>query len=204
VKDPESKKKLKDVYGIGTEATRATIIKELMTRGFLVNEAKKKNLIPTEAAYLLVDALPDEMTYPDSTAIWENNLHLMVEGDAELEQFLSEQIDFTKMLCQKANNSSLPLNGDHQCPRCKKGVLQLKNGKNGPFWGCSNFPRCRATCDDVEGKPKEMPKLELCPRCKQGSLRLINGKNGAFWGCTNYPDCMATFNDNNGKPNLGN
>jgi len=204
VKNPESKKKLKDVYGIGTEATRATIIKELMTRGFLVNEAKKKNLLPTESAYLLIDALPDEMTYPDSTAIWENNLHLMVEGDAELEQFLHEQIVFTKLLCQKANDSSLPLNGEHQCPRCKKGVLQLKNGKNGAFWGCSNFPRCRATCDDENGKPKEMPKLELCPRCKQGSLRLINGKNGAFWGCTNYPSCMATFNDQDGKPNLGN
>lgn len=204
VKNPESKKKLKDVYGIGTEATRATIIKELMTRGFLVNEAKKKNLIPTEAAYLLIDALPDEMTYPDSTAIWENNLHLMVEGDAELEQFLSEQIAFTKLLCQKANDSNLPLNGDHQCPRCQKGVMQLKNGKNGAFWGCSNFPRCRATSDDDNGKPKEMPKLELCPRCKQGSLRMINGKNGAFWGCTNYPSCMATFNDQDGKPNLGN
>ncbi|WP_110953823.1 DNA topoisomerase 3 [Anaerosinus massiliensis] len=203
VKNPELKKKLKDVYGIGTEATRATIIKELMSRGFMVTEAKKKFLVPTDAAYLLIDALPDEVIYPDSTAIWENNLHSMAEGDAELEQFVSEQIGFTKMLCEKANQTSLPLNGEHPCPRCRKGVLQLKNGKNGPFWGCSNFPRCRATCDDENGKPKEMEKLALCPRCKEGSLRLINGKNGSFWGCTNYPSCTATYNDLNGKPNIG-
>lgn len=204
VKNPDAKKKLKDVYGIGTEATRATIIKELITRGFLTtDDTKKKMLLPTESAYLLVDALPDEMTYPDSTALWEDYLHSMAQGEAELNAFLSEQIEFTRLLCQKSEEVTLPLNGAHQCPRCKKGVLQLKNGKNGAFWGCSNFPRCRATCDDENGKPKEMPKQELCPRCKEGSLRLINGKNGAFWGCSNYPSCMATFNDSGGKPDFG-
>lgn len=202
VKNPEAKKKLKDVYGIGTEATRATIIKELMSRGFIENEAKKKNLIPTDAAYLLVDALPDEMTYPDSTAIWEDNLHSMIEGEVALEGFLEEQVSFTRLLCTKAKEIDLPLNGAHQCPRCKKGVLQLRNGKNGAFWGCSNFPQCRASTDDDKGKPKSMPQLALCPRCKQGSLRLINGKNGAFWGCSNFPACSATFNDLNGKPNI--
>lgn len=203
VKNPESKKKLRDVYGIGTEATRATIIKELITRGFLENEGNKKYLVPTEASYLLVDALPDEMTYPDFTAIWEDQLHSMAEGGAELATFMAGQVSFTRLLCEKANEIRLPLNGEHQCPRCKKGVLQLRNGKNGDFWGCSNFPRCRATTDDDNGKPKKMIQLELCPRCKEGSLRLINGRNGAFWGCTNYPNCSATFNDACGKPELG-
>lgn len=201
VKNPESKKKLKDVYGIGTEATRATIIKELITRGFLQHE--KKALVPTEAAYLLVDALPDEMTYPDSTAIWEDRLHSMAEGDAELDEFLQDQIAFSTLLCRKADEIHLPLSGAHPCPRCRKGVLQRREGKNGVFWGCSNFPRCRASCDDEDGKPKEMPQLALCPQCKEGSLHRINGKNGAFWGCANYPSCTATFNDLDGKPNLG-
>lgn len=34
VKDVEVKKKLKDIYGIGTEATRATIIEDLVKRNF--------------------------------------------------------------------------------------------------------------------------------------------------------------------------
>lgn len=200
VKNPESKKKLKDVYGIGTEATRATIIKELITRGFLRHE--KKNLVPTDAAYLLVDALPDEMTYPDSTAIWEDQLHSMAEGDAELEAFLRQQTAFTGLLCQKADAIRLPLGGKHRCPRCKQGVLQKRSGKNGDFWGCSNFPRCRASTDDDNGKPKAIPEQALCPRCKEGTLRPISGKNGAFWGCTNYPSCIATYDDLAGKPNL--
>lgn len=28
------------------------------------------------------------------------------------------------------------------CPRCG-GTLVLRNGKNGQFWGCSNYPRCK-------------------------------------------------------------
>ena len=30
------------------------------------------------------------------------------------------------------------------CPECG-GVLRKRNGKNGEFWGCSNFPRCKYT-----------------------------------------------------------
>lgn len=41
VKDDSLKKKLKEVQGIGTEATRATIINELIRRKFLVEEGKK-------------------------------------------------------------------------------------------------------------------------------------------------------------------
>ena len=80
VKDDSLKKKLKEVQGIGTEATRATIIQELIQRKFLMAEGKKKYLKPTDNAYLLVDALPDEMLYPDETAIWEERLYQMSLG----------------------------------------------------------------------------------------------------------------------------
>ena len=153
VKDEDAKKKLKDVYGIGTEATRATIIDDLIKRQFLRAEGRKKYLVPTDAAYLLVDALPDEMIYPDSTAIWEDHLHSMAAGDGELEAFLSAQIDFTRLLCQKALDIHLPVQGEHPCPRCQQGVMLKRRGKNGEFWGCSNYPRCRMSCDDKNGEP---------------------------------------------------
>ena len=28
------------------------------------------------------------------------------------------------------------------CPKCRTGKLQIKNGKYGEFYGCSNFPLC--------------------------------------------------------------
>ena len=156
VKDSEVKKKLKDIYGIGTEATRASIIEDLIKRGFLQTEGKKKYLIPTSIAYTLIDALPDELTYPDFTAVWEDYLHSLSEGEGTVDDFLAKQVQFTQDLCMKANKTVLIAKDDKnifKCPRCHRGVLVKRNGKNGPFWGCSNFPNCRMTCNDVDGKP---------------------------------------------------
>ena len=152
VKNPESKKQLKDVYGIGTEATRAAIIDDLIKRKFLT--VKKKILHPTDKAYLLVDALPDDLTYPDSTAIWEDKLHSMSDGEGTLEEFLAGQIKFTTELCEKAEHAEIEMAEDvTKCPRCKTGVMVKREGKNGIFWGCSNYPRCKMTAEDKDNKP---------------------------------------------------
>ena len=151
VKNPESKKQLKDVYGIGTEATRAAIIDDLIQREFL--RVVKKNLYPTKKAYLLIDALPDEMTYPDATAIWEDKLHSMSAGDGTLEDFLSGQVQFTSKLCAAATKAKFAeAEGVFKCPTCGSALVKRK-GKNGEFWGCRAYPKCRTTFDDKNGAP---------------------------------------------------
>ena len=156
VKDPELRLKLKDVYGIGTEATRAAIIDDLIQRKFLISARdKKKSLMPTEKAFMLIDALPDALTYPDATAIWEDKLYLMSDGKGTLEDFLSGQAKFTGELCADAVNAKFKAPaGAYQCPRCQKGIMVKRNGKNGVFWGCSKYPNCTMTCNDVNGKPE--------------------------------------------------
>lgn len=155
VKNPELKQQLKEVAGIGTEATRATIIKELIDRRFLQEEGKKKYLVPTDQAYLLIDALPDDLTYPDATAVWEYALQRMAEGGEKLEDFLTEQVRLTARLCGSAKQQQIPLKEGYICHRCGQGVLQPRQGRNGAFWGCSRYPACRGTCDDDQGKPKQ-------------------------------------------------
>ncbi len=151
VKNPDAKKQLKDVYGIGTEATRAAIIDDLTKRGFL--KVVKKTLCPTEKAYLLIDALPDDMTYPDATAIWEDKLHSMSAGDGTLEDFLAGQVKFTSQLCAAAKTAKFAdVEGVFKCPKCGSALVKRK-GKNGEFWGCTSYPKCRATFDDKNGKP---------------------------------------------------
>lgn len=151
VKNPDAKKQLKDVYGIGTEATRAAIIDDLIRRGFL--QVTKKILQPTAQAYLLIDALPDAMTYPDATAIWEDKLHSMSEGDGTLEDFLAGQVQFTRELVTAATTAHFALaEGVFKCPKCGSALVK-RNGKNGAFWGCKAYPKCRTTFDDKDGKP---------------------------------------------------
>lgn len=154
VQNPEAKKQLKAVYGIGTEATRATILDELLHKRKLLKEmGKKKYLLPAESAYLLIDAMPEELSYPDFTAIWEDRLHSMAEGEGSLDSFIQSQIEFTDKLCQKANTASLAADDAKKCPRCGIGIMQKRHGKNGDFWGCSNYPRCKMSCNDRDGKP---------------------------------------------------
>ncbi|MBQ7516087.1 MAG: DNA topoisomerase 3 [Schwartzia sp.] len=157
VKDPATKKKLRDVSGIGTEATRASIIEDLIKRRFLKTEGKKKILSPQPSAELLIDALPEEMTLPDKTAVWEDELHSMAAGQGAIENFLREQADFARRLCEAARHTEMAAGelpaGTYRCPRCQKGILTKRHGKNGDFWGCSAFPQCRMTCDDKNGAP---------------------------------------------------
>lgn len=41
----------------------------------------------------------------------------------------------------------VPVRAGDQCPVCRHGVIQQKNGRNGVFLGCTNYPRCRATAN---------------------------------------------------------
>ncbi|MBR4904376.1 MAG: DNA topoisomerase III, partial [Selenomonadaceae bacterium] len=210
VKNPESKKQLKDVYGIGTEATRAAIIDDLIKRGFL--EVKKKNLLPTAQAYLLIDALPDEMTYPDATAIWEDKLHSMSAGDGTLEDFLAGQVKFTSELCMAATTAKFTeAENIFKCPNCGSALVKIKGKDGNFFWGCTNYPECKTTFEDDGGKPDFDRKLrssrlikEGAPKCPNCGSALVKreGKNGEFWGCSAYPECRIMFEDDNGKPDF--
>ena len=153
VKDEAAKKMLRDVSGIGTEATRASIIEDLIRRKFLRAAGKKKILTPTAEAYLLIDALPDTMTYPDATAIWEDRLHAMAEGVGTPEEFLAGQEAFARDLCNAARTAKIGGGAGIPCPACGRGVMLKRKGKHGDFWGCSAFPQCRMTANDANGKP---------------------------------------------------
>ncbi|MDR1509461.1 MAG: hypothetical protein LBS53_07460 [Synergistaceae bacterium] len=73
VKDPQIRAKLKEVQGIGTEATQENIIGVLFKRGYLAK--RKKQVVSTELGKLLIDLLStgkaSVMVNPDMTALWE-------------------------------------------------------------------------------------------------------------------------------------
>ncbi|PTT25815.1 DNA topoisomerase III [Pseudomonas sp. HMWF021] len=89
VEDPLLKQKLKDTTGIGTEATRASIIQGLLDRGYLVKNGKA--LAATPAAFSLIDAVPRAIADPGTTAIWEQALDMVQSGEMSLEEFVTKQ-----------------------------------------------------------------------------------------------------------------
>ncbi|MBQ3441894.1 MAG: DNA topoisomerase III [Selenomonadaceae bacterium] len=151
VKDDALKAELKECSGIGTEATRAGIIEKLQDNGFL--ELAGKFFAPTEKARMAVKILPDEMIYPDTTALWEKELEEVAAGKESFEQFYQSQLSGLSTLLDKAKTVRItPSAGTVLCPNCGKAMIRRK-GKNGFFWGCSNYPECKTTARDDKGKP---------------------------------------------------
>lgn len=86
VSDPQIKKVLKETDGLGTEATRASIIELLFKRRFLLREGKC--IKATEAGKKVVQSLPDAISLPDMTAHWEQMLKKMSIGECPYNDFM--------------------------------------------------------------------------------------------------------------------
>ena len=74
--------------GLGTPATRASIIEKLTKSGFIKRE--KKNLVVTENGTDLISVMPDIIKSASMTADWENSLSLMAQGKFTSQQFMAD------------------------------------------------------------------------------------------------------------------
>lgn len=74
--------------GIGTPATRAGIIENLIYKGFIKRD--KKNLISTHKGVSLVAIVGEEFKSAETTANWEMKLSEIAKGSLSKEEFLSE------------------------------------------------------------------------------------------------------------------
>jgi DNA topoisomerase-3 len=109
VEDPLLKQKLKDTTGIGTEATRASIIQGLLDRGYLVKNGKA--LAATPAAFSLIDAVPRAIADPGTTAIWEQALDMVQSGEMSLEEFVTKQAAWMSKQVSRCAGLSLSISG---------------------------------------------------------------------------------------------
>lgn len=144
VNDPRLKQKLRDTTGIGTEATRAGIIKGLIDRGYLLK--KKRALMASAAAHTLIEAVPAAIADPGMTAIWEQALDEIEVGRLTLDAFVAKQASWIAQLVAHYGTLTLALSVEASpaCPICNASMLRRK-GKSGPFWSCTHYPDCKGT-----------------------------------------------------------
>ena len=74
--------------GLGTPATRAGIIENLIFKGFI--ERDKKNLVATHKGISLVTIVEDTFKSAKTTAEWEMKLSDIAQGKASKDEFLKE------------------------------------------------------------------------------------------------------------------
>ena len=122
--------------GLGTPATRANIIENLVKSGLL--ERKAKQMLPTEKGKNLIAVLPDSVKSPLLTAEWENHLGRIQRGEMSATDFMIAIGKF-----------ALSIVKTHSTPTEEYKALFPSDRKSGEVIG--KCPRCGA---DVTEAPK--------------------------------------------------
>ncbi len=118
-------------FGLGTPATRAAIIEELIAAGYI--ERKKKQLVSTEYGRKFVASLPENVKSAELTAHWEQSLYDIENGIGNADSLLSEIIKNVSDIVtfEKSNGSRTVVSRTKTvgtCPRCGKPVVENSKG----------------------------------------------------------------------------
>ncbi len=116
VRDPLLRKRLRDSAGIGTPATRSTILETLLTRGFVTRKGQRLESTPKGEA--LVNDLPLWLVQVETTAMWEDWLNRICElrsddviAATQRDRFVNRQLDRLEQYLQELQQQHGPVSG---------------------------------------------------------------------------------------------
>ena len=126
--------------GLGTPATRASVIERLLKRGYIVR--KGKSLLSTERGEALVDVACPSLKTPLLTAQWELELSRVERGEVALSDFLYGIEQYTRDVVDEARRDydpgkAMAVSGRKvlcACPDCGASVVLSRTGGQ---WQCS-------------------------------------------------------------------
>ena len=125
IADTDSRKAISDC-GIGTPATRASIIETLLLRDFIRRE--KKTLLPTEKGLSVYGIVKDQrIANAEMTGNWELALSAIEAGKASAEDFSTRIKDYTAEICREllALQIVQPQYPTYRCPVCGEDAVGI-------------------------------------------------------------------------------
>jgi DNA topoisomerase-3 len=186
IRDPRLRALLKLENGIGTPATRSKIVETLEARNYIVLQGD--NYIPTERGRAVIKAVPDWMSSPETSAVWEDYLAQICEitDDTEAlrmrDNFVEKQTKLIEKLIKEMKEKydgdlGERIDGGSVSPKMKKAIetiSQRKGIKEDPEI-LKDFNKAKAFLDEHLGEnAAPMPPSE-----KQiGLARKIMGQCG--------------------------
>lgn len=129
IEEPELREAMKD-SGIGTPATRASIIERLISVGYIERDGRA--LHATEKGVQVIRLLGEHaLTSPELTGDWEHRLALIEKGEdsrpafmRDIEKFISETVqELDKLKGVKIERAKLG-----PCPVCGREVVENRKG----------------------------------------------------------------------------
>lgn len=130
--DDELREALKE-KGLGTPATRASIIETLIRRNYL--QRQKKALLSTEAGRYLISLIGDQrLKSAAMTGEWESKLKKIERSAYDPDQFMAEIISFTRHMLEIGVQPGIDETRLGDCPLCGQDVIEGRQG-----YGCSRW-----------------------------------------------------------------
>ncbi|MFA9188766.1 DNA topoisomerase 3 [Flavobacterium magnesitis] len=127
IQNEEERKVLQNI-GIGTPATRASIIETLFTRNYI--ERDKKSLIPTEKGLQVYELVKDrKIADVAMTAEWELALQKIENNEADAEAFQKEMETYAHSISNELLQTTIVHKNLPQliCPKCKTQQLIIRD-----------------------------------------------------------------------------
>lgn len=126
MENKEEQKALSNI-GIGTPATRASIIETLLSRNYIIR--KSKTLHPTEKGIQVYNLIKDKkIANVQMTAEWEIALDRIEKGELNKDQFMNDIQHYTAEITNELLSLSIPQENIPQlnCPKCQQHTLIIK------------------------------------------------------------------------------
>lgn len=127
IEDMDQQKALASI-GIGTPATRASIIETLLSRNYVIR--KSKALLPTEKGLKVYDLVKDKkISNVQMTAEWEIALDKIEKKELNRNQFIDDIQNYTaeitnELLALNISQENIP---ELKCPKCQNQNLIIKD-----------------------------------------------------------------------------
>ena len=179
--------------GLGTKATRASIIDTLFQRNYV----EGKNLEVTDLGLNISDILMKnvpKITDEAMTKSFEEDMEKIRENKIKPEAVLNKAQEVIKDIIKdfevkgdKLGNSLKDTFQDTKdkletigpCTKCKNGTLKLRKGKFGRFIACDQYPDCKTTIS-IPKVGKVSPTEKKCEVCGGLMIHLLKPKSAQF------------------------
>lgn len=127
IEDKEQQKTIANI-GIGTPATRASIIETLLSRNYITR--KNKALVPTEKGLKVYYLVKDQkIANVQMTAEWEMALDKIEKGELSSKQFITDIKNYTREITKELLSLSILQENipELKCPKCQRQNLIIKD-----------------------------------------------------------------------------
>lgn len=128
IKDDALRKSLSESKGIGTSATRAQIIDEIIKAGYV--DVKKKQLYITEKGKNLIESFPGiDLFKPEFSAVMDYDMKLIQRGEKDYDTVYADTLNKLRKTCEQIEQTKVsgPVS-KYKCPRCHSYMKEVSWG----------------------------------------------------------------------------